>query len=130
MRHSVVVLVLLIAGCSYQPIPPHDRWHQLAAESDRLTSTFRGRLWEQKMIPMHNAFWPQVTAACGPQAKAAGITSFQAIAVISHSGVVTEYLLNPASPALQCFSKQMVGRKYPSPPELPFYELYSVNLGF
>ena len=81
------------------------------------------------MLPVHNAFWVQVTAACASQAKAAGVTRFEAIAVVGSNGVVTEYLLNPNSPALQCFSTRMVGRKYPSPPESPFYERFTVNLG-
>jgi hypothetical protein len=80
------------------------------------------------MLPVHNAFWPQVIEACGPQAQAAGITSFKAVAAISSTGVITEYLPEPDSNVLECFSKQMVGRKYPAPPESPFYELYTVNL--
>jgi len=80
------------------------------------------------MLPVHNSFWARVAATCAPQARAAGITSFQAIAAVNGSGVITEYLVHPEAPALQCFSKHMVGRKYPSPPESPLYELFSVNL--
>ena len=128
MRPLVAIAALFVAGCSNQPAPAQDHWHQLAAEAHRLTSTFRGVAWEQQMLPIHNKFWPEIIAACSPQAKAAGITSFQAVAAISSTGVVTEYLPNPRSPALECFSTQMVGRKYPAPPESPFYELYTVNL--
>ncbi|NIK40547.1 hypothetical protein FHY12_002872 [Xanthomonas arboricola] len=128
MRKLVTIATLFIAACSSQQALAQDRWQQLASEAHRLTSTFRGVAWEQRMLPAHNSFWPDIVAACSPQAKAAGITSFQAVAAISSTGVVTDYLPNPQSPALDCFSKQMVGRKYPAPPESPFYEFYTVNL--
>jgi outer membrane murein-binding lipoprotein Lpp len=128
MRQLTIVLALALAGCSSKPAPAQDRWHQLASKADELTSTFRGVAWEQKMLPVHNAFWPQVVSACSSQAQAAGITSFKAVAAISSAGVITEYLPDPNSRALECFSKQMVGRKYPAPPESPFFELYTVNL--
>ncbi|WP_129588391.1 hypothetical protein [Solilutibacter silvestris] len=128
MHKSVLIAALLVTGCTSQQAPAEDRWHQLAAESDRLTATFRGKFWEHEMLPIHNEFWPKIFAACAPQAKTAGITNFKAVAVINKDGVVTEYLPSSNSPALKCFSEQMVGRKYPTPPESPFYEVYTINL--
>ena len=81
------------------------------------------------MLPVHNKFWSQIAKLCAPRAKAAGIRQFKAVATIGSSGEVTEYLINPEDPALECFSEQMVGRKYPPPPEAPFYEVYTVTLG-
>ncbi|TZF87784.1 hypothetical protein [Cognatilysobacter lacus] len=81
------------------------------------------------MLPIHNAFWAGVVDVCGPQMRAAGIEKFQAVAVISADGTVTEYLPDSSAPPLRCFSKQMVGRKYPAPPQAPFYERYTVSLG-
>ncbi|MDE2149413.1 MAG: hypothetical protein KGJ55_06190, partial [Gammaproteobacteria bacterium] len=109
-------------------VDAQSRWQHLAAEAHQLTSTSSGMAWEQQMIQTHNAFWAQIVKACEPEAKAASITSFNAIASIDSSGGVTEFLTNPESPALQCFSKQMIGRKYPSPPESPFYEFYTIDL--
>jgi len=122
------VVVALVAGCSSTQAPAGDRWHQLAAESDRLTSSWAGMAWEQRMLPVHNTFWPEVFRTCAPQATQAGIEQFRAVAVIDAAGTVKEYLIDPGNPHLACFSKQMVGRQYPAPPSTPFYEVYTVTL--
>jgi hypothetical protein len=133
MRQLALTLLASLSACSAGAPPADDaqldHWHQLEAKGKRLTATFRGSFWERRMLPVHNEFWPQITGLCAPKAKAAGIRQFSAVATISSSGEVTEYLINPEHPALKCFSEQMVGRKYPAPPETPFYEVYTVNLG-
>jgi hypothetical protein len=128
MRAFVVTFFALLAGCSSGRAPAADRWHKLAAEGERLTSTFQGIAWEQRMLPVHNSFWPDVYRACAPQARQANIESFRAVAVIDDDGIVKEYLVNPNTQNLACFSKQMVGRKYPAPPSSPFYEVYTVKV--
>ena len=128
MRRFVIIAFVLLAGCPTQRMPPRDHWHRLAAEADRMTSTFRGIAWEQDMLPVHNAFWAGIVASCGPGARTAGVPKFEAIAVINRDGVVADYLPNPDVPALQCFTKQMTGRKYPAPPESPFYARYTIDL--
>ena len=128
MRAVVACIFFIVAACSSGRVPPADRWHQLAAEGHRMTSTFEGIAWERQMLPVHNSFWAEVIRACAPQAKQGGVESFQAVATIDESGIVKEYLINPSDPHLACFSSQMVGRKYPAPPSTPFYEVYTVNL--
>ena len=128
MRQLIVLFVLAILGCSSKQTPAQDHWHQLASRAHDLTSTIQGIAWEQKMLPMHNSFWPQVFSICSAQANAAGVTSFKAVAVINNSGVITDYLLEPGTPNLDCFTTQMIGRKYPAPPQTPFYENFTVNL--
>ena len=80
------------------------------------------------MLPVHNGFWPEVIRTCATQAEQGGIERFRAVAVIDGVGVVTEYLINPSNPHVECFAKQMIGRKYPAPPSAPFYEVYTVTL--
>ena len=128
MRAAVITFTTLLAGCSSGSALASDRWQQLAAEGERMTSTFQGMVWEQRMLPVHNGFWPHVYRTCAPQARQASIESFRAVAVIDGSGIVKEYLVNPSSPHLACFSKQMVGRKYPAPPSSPFYEVYIIKV--
>lgn len=129
MRLPATTLLLLLTACSNQHVPvAADRWHQLEAESNRLTATFRGAIWERRMLSAHNVFWPQIYQACAAEPRKDGIESFRAIAVINSKGFVTEFLVNPENKALACFTRHMVGRKYPAPPKAPFYEVYTVNL--
>ncbi|NYF22199.1 hypothetical protein HEP73_04369 [Xanthomonas sp. GW] len=122
------VLAVFMSSADCSPLSSTDRWDGLKDESDRQTSTFRGMLWEREMLLVHNQFWAQVYQACAPEARAAGIGSFKAVATVDRQGKVTEYLVNPNVPALRCFAKQMVGRQYPEPPAAPFYEVYGVTI--
>ncbi|MBN6152751.1 hypothetical protein JR065_20690 [Xanthomonas sp. AmX2] len=126
--HAIALTFLILLAGSSGSASATDRWHQLADEGRRLTSTFQGIAWEQRMLPIHNGFWPDVYRACAPQARQAGIDSFRAVAVIDGTGTIKEYLINPSTPHLACFSKQMVGRKYPAPPSSPFYEVYTIEV--
>jgi hypothetical protein len=135
MPSSMARVILFCAALTAVSCASHrsaitpDEWQRMEAAGNRLTSTIEGKVWEYKMLPVHNAFWAQVYATCAPQAKAAGIGSFKAVAVIDGDGVIQQYLIQPDAKALGCFSRQMVGRKYPPPPEAPFYEVYTVRLG-
>jgi hypothetical protein len=122
------VLVVFMSSADCSSLSSTDRWNQLKDESDRQTSTFRGMLWEREMIVVHNQFWAQLYQACAPEARAAGIGNFKAIAIVDRHGKVSEYLVNPNVPALRCFATQMVGRQYPEPPMAPFYEVYGVTI--
>ena len=128
MRLLAAITTLLIAPWVISPARAQDRWHELADKAHKLTSTAAGLEWEQKMLPVHNAFWASIIEKCAPAARAAGVIDFQAVAVISADGTVSEYLLNSQAPSLQCFSSQMVGRQYPAPPQAPFYEYYITSL--
>lgn len=129
MRALAVTFLIFAAGSSSgQAAPAADRWQQLATEGDRLTSTFQGMMWERRMLSIHNGFWADVYRTCAPQARQAGVESFKAVAVIDSEGFVKEYLLNPNSPHLACFANQMIGRQYPAPPTVPFYEVYTVKV--
>ncbi|KGQ19277.1 hypothetical protein LF41_2923 [Lysobacter dokdonensis DS-58] len=128
MRALVAGIIVVIAGCSSGRMPPADRWHTLAAEGHRMTSTVEGMAWERRMLPVHNGFWADVIRTCAAEPMEAGIESFQAVAVIDGSGIVKEYLINPSAPHLACFSREMVGRQYPAPPSAPFYEVYTISL--
>lgn len=122
------VLVVFMSSADCSAAAPTDRWDRLKDESDRQTSTFRGMLWEREMLLAHNTFWTQVYQACAPEARAAGVSGFKAVATVDRLGKVTEYLVNPSVPALRCFTTQMVGRQYPKSPTAPFYEVYGVTI--
>lgn len=80
------------------------------------------------MLLIHNRYWGGIYQACAAEARKAGVERFKAVAIIDSAGVVKEFLINPSDPHLECFSKEMVGRKYPEPPSAPFYEVFSVTL--
>ena len=81
------------------------------------------------MLPVHNVFWAKVHATCAPKARAAGIDSFKAVAVIGRDGLIQQFLIQPDAKVLDCFSGQIVGKRYPPPPEASFYEVITVKLG-
>lgn len=129
-RAILLPVALLAVSCaSHRSSAAPDEWQRLEAEGNRQTSKREGKIWEYRMLPVHNQFWAQIYATCAPKAKAAGIKDFKAVAVIDKDGMVQQYLIQPDAKALGCFSRQMVGRKYPPPPEAPFYEVYTVKLG-
>lgn len=128
MRMLHGLLSVAVAACFISQAVASDRWTKLAEESERLTSTPSGRAWEHQMLSAHTQFWPDVYKECSAQAAESGIKRFSAIAVIDSSGMAKEFLISPDSPHLDCFSRSMVGRKYPAPPSAPFYELFKINL--
>ncbi|WP_363798965.1 hypothetical protein ABU614_03000 [Lysobacter firmicutimachus] len=103
MRAFVVGLSALLAGCPSGRIEAADRWHLLAAEAARLTSTFAGMAWGRRMLPVHDRFRSEVYRSCAAQAGQAGIARFRAVAVIDEAGTVKEYRVNPGTPDMACF---------------------------
>ena len=129
MRGLLVAILLgLLSGCASSGDAYSNRWEQLSAEHYRLVATVEGAAWEQAFLPVHNTFWRDVYSSCIGEAKKTGIANFRALAVIDGTGTVTELLTMPNSNHLNCFSEQMVGRKYPAPPIAPFYEVLLVSL--
>jgi hypothetical protein len=101
-------------------------WARLSAVHDRLIATDGGRDYERRLIDVQNTFWASIYAQCSADARKEGLASFRAIAVIDGNGVVTRFLTLPNSQNLACFTKGMVGRHYPVPPSVPFYERYMI----
>jgi len=101
-------------------------WARFSAAHERLIATDAGRDYERRLIDVHNTFWASIYAHCSGDAKKEGLASFRAIAVIDSNGIVTRFLTLPNSQNLACFTKGMVGRHYPAPPSVPFYERYTI----
>ncbi len=104
------------------------RWDTLWNAHSRLTATPNGAIYERRLIAAHNLFWRDITRRCSAEAVEAGMARFRGVAVVNKEGVVTEFVLMPNDASLQCFSKEMVGRKYPKPPKSIFYQAFVVNL--
>ena len=124
----VAILLGILSGCASSGDAYSSRWAQLSAEHRRLVATAEGSAWQQAFLPVHNAFWRDVYSSCIGKAKNSGVAYFRALAVIDGTGTVTEVLAKPNSNHFSCFSKQMVGRKYPAPPVAPFYEVFLIML--
>ena len=129
-RAILLPVALLAVSCaSHRASVAPDEWQKLVAEGNRQTSTREGKMWEYRMLPVHNGFWAKVHDTCAPKARVAGIDSFKAVAVIDRDGVIQQFLIQPDAKALDCFSRQIVGKRYPPPPEAPFYEVFILKLG-
>jgi hypothetical protein len=124
-----IAAILLLAVSAAQSSDTYsNNWERMSAEHDRLISTPAGRDYEQRLIEVHNTFWRDVYALCIADARREAISVFRAIAVIDSEGAVTEFLPMPNSRHLSCFTKNMVGRRYPRPPAVPFYERFKIYL--
>ena len=53
---------------------------------------------------------------------------FSAVAVLDHAGKITEFLPMPNNPHLRCYTAEMVGRVFPTPPMTPFYEQFEISV--
>jgi hypothetical protein len=104
------------------------RWRRLSGDADRLTNTSSGQMYERSITTVHNKFWAGVVAKCGEIATRAGISQFQAIAVIDQSGEIAEFLPMPNTQPLNCIVKEMIGRHYPAPPSQSYLIRYSIDL--
>jgi hypothetical protein len=100
----------------------------MSAEHDRLISSAAGKDYEQRLIEVHNTFWRDVYAQCSASARKEGISVFRAIAVIDGAGNVAQFFPMPNSQNFSCFTENMVGRRYPKPPTVPFYERFKILL--
>ena len=98
----------------------------MSAAHDRLVATEAGRDYERRLIEVHNTFWRFVYERCIEGVRKESLESFRAIAVVDGNGVVTKFLTLPKSENLACFTKEMVGRRYPAPPTASFYERFVI----
>lgn len=129
-RAILLPVALLVVSCaSHRSSAAPDEWQRLEAEGNRQTSKREGKIWEYRMLPVHNGFWAKVHDTCAPKARVAGIDSFKAVAIIDRDGVIQQFLTQPDAKALDCFSRQIAGNRYPPPPEALFYEVINVKLG-
>ncbi len=126
--------ILNLALLGLLPVPvvatdtaTHD-WKTLWDKQASLTATPSGASYERKLISVHNSFWADVYEKCSAAATKAQIYEFSAVAVIDKSGKVADFILMPNDDNLDCFTSQMVGRKYPPPPVAPFYEGFRIKL--
>ena len=103
-------------------------WERMSAEHDRLISTPAGKDYEERLIAVHNMFWRDVYAQCIADARKEGVAVFRAIAVIDSAGNVTQFLTMPNSTHFSCFTKSMVGKRYPKPPTVPFHERFRIYI--
>lgn len=103
-------------------------WELASAEHDRLIATAAGAAYEAELLPVHKSFWSEVYLACLDEAGKTGLEQFLAIAVIDQDGKVRDFLPMPDNPHLECFTEWMVGKKYPPPPEAPFYQRFRIGL--
>lgn len=103
------------------------RWVRIANEYLAMVKEEPGKSYERELIAAHNTFWPEVSRKCKSRAIKAGIEKFSAVAVLEADGTIVEFLTLPESPDLNCYVKQMTGRRYPPPPSAPFYEVITVR---
>lgn len=124
---ATAVFVALLATAARAGGDEYEReWDRLSAAHDRLIATEAGRDYERRLTEVHNRFWQSLYAQCIDGARRQGLTSFRAIAVVDENGTVTKFLTMPDSENLTCFAKGMVGRRYPPPPTVPFYERFRI----
>lgn len=129
MSSTFALLLMMQLGCVGSGQQYADCFKARRDHHYRLVGTPAGANWEGTiMLPVHRQIWPEIYKTCVGEAHAAGVTGFEAIAVIDKDGVVTEFFTMPNDPALGCFSKMMVGKKLPPPPVAPFYEAYKYTV--
>jgi hypothetical protein len=109
------------ASCTLVSAPDTDpeyftRWASLFEESERLERTVEGKSYNGPMLRAHNAFYGKVFANCQAGAKESGEVLFLAIAVVSKTGVIEQFLTMPPKTEYQCFVDGIVGQTYPPPP--------------
>ncbi len=109
--------------CSVRTGDPKDfdyeyfnRWNTLYVESERLEKTEAGKRYSAPMLEAHNSFFIAVEKKCEAEAKKSGQVIFMAIAVVSKSGLIEQYLTFPRKAEYQCFVDGIVGQHYPLPP--------------
>lgn len=91
------------------------RWEKLSIAYEKQFAIPQGEIYERSTLNTLNGFWAGVNAKCSIRPPAIA-SSFEAIAIISKSGVITEFLPMPNDPKFSCYTKEMVGRTYPAPP--------------
>ncbi|MGR4877076.1 hypothetical protein [Pseudoxanthomonas sp. LARHCG66] len=130
MRTTLIALALSALGVSpalgSEPIP--ERWNRMWNTQDLLSETPEGVVYQRQMLVLHNRFWRDVYKKCAGVAWSAGIKQFRAVAVVDAGGTITEFAIFPEREALGCFSKEIVGKTYPSPPAVPYYAGFVVKL--
>jgi hypothetical protein len=92
------------------------KWKTLFDESERLERTEAGKKYSPRMLEAHNAFYRKVYKDCEAEARKSGEAMFLAIAIVSKTGIIEQYLSMPPRPEYACFAKKIVGRSYPKPP--------------
>ncbi|TDR47757.1 hypothetical protein DFR29_102419 [Tahibacter aquaticus] len=125
---SLISLVLLALSSSASGEDYVDRWARLANEHLSMVKSEPGKSYEAEFVKAHNRFWRGVYDKCEAKALRAGVAKFSAVAVVDAEGAVVEFLTMPDALSLACFTKAMVGKRYPAPPVAPFYELITVKL--
>ena len=105
-----------------------EKWHRMESEHFALISTELGKSYENALVNEHNNFWPAIYEQCHKQAEKAKRKSFEAIAVINSSGIIAAFYTLPKSKNYACFTRNMIGKKYPKPPVSPFYEVIQIVL--
>jgi len=129
MRDGLIVgLLMWMASPALANEAKGERWQTLWEKQAAQTATWEGAAYEQRLIASHNAFWPSLYAKCSAAAIEGGIDEFNAVAVIDAEGKVIEFVISSNNQELNCFSKEMVGRKYPAPPVAPFHEGFTITL--
>ncbi len=134
MRHLITFvlvasLLVLESGfaeaesCSVRMGDPGDvdyqyltRWNNLYIESERLEKTKEGKSYAHPMLEAHNSFFIKLMEKCQAEARKSGKSMFMAIAIVSKSGVIEQYMTYPRKAEYQCFVNGVVGQTYPSPP--------------
>ncbi|MFA6903563.1 MAG: hypothetical protein WC236_10815 [Gallionellaceae bacterium] len=107
-----------------------EKWHQMESEHFALVATEIGKKYEDALVTEHNNFWPAIYEQCHKQAAKAKRKSFEAIAVVNSSGSITAFHTMPKNNNYACFTRNMIGKKYPKPPVSPFYELIQIVLPY
>jgi len=100
-------------------VEPHylAKWTALFDESERLERTEEGRGYNPLMLRAHNSFYPEVGAKCFAEAQQTNEQLFLAIAIVSKTGEIQQYLTMPPHPEYACYANNMVGHRYPPPPK-------------
>ena len=129
MRSTLVAALACILAAPVTGADDYARiWRLASEEHDRLIATLEGAAYEREVERAHARFWRDIQGACIGEARKEGISEFRAIAVIDATGTVRDFLPMPESPHLDCYTEQMVGRKYPPSPTAPFYERFRIGL--
>jgi len=118
----VVMLCLVCVAESAETPSKQERWQKLWDTAERMTNTLEGHAYERQWLAVQNSFWPAIAQKCMPELKKEHVGSFRAILVIDDTGRITDFLPSQDSEAIRCFKNSMMGRKYPKPPDSPFYE--------
>lgn len=100
-----------------------ERWIRLADTHAQAIAVEPGASYEAIWREAHESVWPSVEQKCRRVARRTGMASFQSIAILDARGDVTAFLTMPRSEHLQCFERNMVGRRYPAPPSAPYYQV-------